>query len=484
MSSKKMSMLRSKLTASKPVIKSTTKSIIRTQKNNKNKKHEEIDSDVEIEIHDSKKDDSNELSESMSESEQEVEDTINIKSIKNSEEELDEILLVSKKSNTDDEQDDNDIEVEQDKSVDMEEQILGSEENNVSDDNQLDETEEKTTKKNSKRKTSTNIRKTMKARIKEDDIIKKARSKKTTTKTGIKKGPGRPRKTPKKEPIPRKGISKHPSLSDSFIEVVYDQPVIFKKIFQFFKALAAPQIQMIFRPRDIIMYAEDHHQKSKIRIKIDASKINHYYCKDVLDIGISQKEMELILNKVDKEYSAILLLSSVGSKHRTIDLTLENDIQIDELHTIELINPTNKMENEDEFIDENYAINFELPSKYFRKTINDIKTMSTELSITQENSISPLVFEYLTPNKKIQSKHTVKNSNKIKLKSYLEDGNSFRIDVHIEHIKPISASQIADEVTILVDEDKALMTKAFIDNETIEIKTLTEIIDERPEDDE
>ena len=239
----------------------------------------------------------------------------------------------------------------------------------------------------------------------------------------------------------------------------------------------------MFRPKEIIFYAEDHHGKSKIRVKIDATKINHYYCKDVLDIGISSREMELILNKIDKDYGAILLISSVNTKNSCIDLTLENDIQIDELHTIKLVNLTKKMENETSFIDENYTVSFELPSKYFRKTINDIKTMSTELSITQENMNSPLVFEYSNENCKIHSKHTVKNNEKIKLKSNLEEEESFRIDLHIEYIKPISASQIADEITIFADENKDFMTKAFIDDKTVEIKTLTEIIDERSEDD-
>lgn len=314
---------------------------------------------------------------------------------------------------------------------------------------------------------------------------KKPRKKSTSTKgPATKKGPGRPRKTPKKEPIARKGISKVPSNADDHIEFLYDQPVLLKKIFQFFKSLAAAQIQVMFRPKDIVFYAEDHHKKSKIYVKIDASKINHYYCKSTLDIGISSKEMELILNKVDKEYNNIIILSLIGSTQRNITLILENDIQIDEVHTIDLIGQYNKMENEEDFIDEGHVIKFQLPSKYFKKTIGDIKTMSSQLSITQEDNESPLLFEYLTHNKKIQSKHTVKDSNKIKLSSNLEAGESFRVDVKIDYIKPISAAQIADSVMILTDENKAFMTKAYIDNQTIEIKTLTEIIDDRPEDEE
>ena len=312
-----------------------------------------------------------------------------------------------------------------------------------------------------------------------------SKQKKVINKTiAIKRGPGRPPKTQKKDPIPRRGIARNPHNTDSFVEVLYDQPIIMKKIFSFFKYVAASEIQILFRPRDIIFYAVDHNGKTKIRIRVDTEKLNHYYCRDVLDVGISQKEMEMILNKVDKDYSSIVILSDVSTTRRNLTLVFENDIQIDELHRIDLIASYNKMENEQAFIDEDYTIKFNFPGRYFKKTVGDIKAMSPQLSITQEDSESPLIFEYLTINKRIQSKHTVKDSNKIKLESNLQDGESFRVDVCIDYLKPISASQISDDITILVDENKCLMTKSYIDNGTIEIKTLTEIIDERPEDDD
>lgn len=310
-----------------------------------------------------------------------------------------------------------------------------------------------------------------------DEPINK-KSKKLT-----KKGPGRPRKNPKKEPIPRKGVVKVPSNSDSHIEFLYDQPNILKKVFQVFKSLAANQIQILFRQSDIIFYARDHHKKSKIRVRIDAAKLNHYYCKSDLDIGVASGDLELILNKVDKDYTSIVILTTLANTQRNITMVLENDIQIDEIHTIDLIGHYDKLANEDTFINEDHAISFTLPSRYFRKTINDIKTMSNQLSITQEDDESPLTFEYLTDNKKIQSKHIVKDLKKIKFKSNMPTGDTFRVDIKIDYLKPISSSIIADDVVIMVDENKDFMTKSYIDDRTIEIKTLTEIIDERVPDD-
>jgi hypothetical protein len=366
-----------------------------------------------------------------------------------------------------------------------EEDKVNSDDDNISEENTVNSDDDKSGG-DSKSKT-----KPKKARVISDSeesksaTKPKAKAKKTKkVKSTVKKGPGRPRKIPKKEPIPRKGIAKSPTSSDDHIELLYEHPELFKKVFQQLKQLAASQVQVLFRPKDIIFYSVDHHKKTRIRIKINASKLNHYYCKSDLDIGIRSKDMELILNKVNKDYNSIIILSAVGSTQRTITIVLENDMQIDEKHDVSVIAQYDKMENEDAFIDEDYTIKFQLPSRYFRKMISDIKTMSNKLGIVQEDSESPLTFEYLNTNKKINSKHTVKNSEKISLESSLEEDESFRVDVRIEYIKPISAAQIADagSITIMVDEEKEFMTKACIDNGTIEIKTLTEIIDERPED--
>jgi len=294
-----------------------------------------------------------------------------------------------------------------------------------------------------------------------------------------KKGPGRPRKNPKKNPIPRNGIASTPIDEDNIIEVLYAMPIYFKKIIAFFKSLAASQLQIIFRYQEIIIYADDHHNKSKIRVCFNATKLNHYYCGKEFQIGINCHDLELILNKVDKEYNSIIMLSNKEHNQEHITINLENEMQIDETHTIDLVGQYPNM-NEAAFLDENYMIKFTLPGKYFRKTINDIKTMSNQLEIIQEDSTSPLALGYITPNMKIRSTHIMKNSNKIKLESGLVEGQSFRVDIKINYIKPISSAHIADDIQILVDENKELMTKAYIDNQTIEIKTLTEIIDQRP----
>jgi hypothetical protein len=305
---------------------------------------------------------------------------------------------------------------------------------------------------------------------------------KTTTKTTIKKGPGRPRKTPLQEPIPRKGITTEPQHEDSFMELLYDQPIIMKKIFAFLKSIQALQLQIIFRPTEIIFYGIDHTKKTKIRIKIDATKLNSYYCRGTLDIGIATAELTRLLNKIDNSYRSITIFSDLATSRRNITLVLDNHIQITELHRVDLIGTYDKLEDEELFNDEDYTIRFELPSNYFKKTVSDIKTLSPQIAITQDDNQSPLVIQYISPNCRVHSKHTMKDSKIINLDSRLPDGESFRIDVLLDYLKPIASSQITDRISILVDEQRPFMTRALINDDTIEIKTITEIINEQPED--
>jgi hypothetical protein len=317
------------------------------------------------------------------------------------------------------------------------------------------------------------------------DLESDKKSNKKLKKTSIsqpRRGPGRPCKAPKKDPIPRKGIVKAPLNSDDHIEFIYDQPLLLRKIFQLFKQLAVAQVQIIFRPSEILFYSQDHHKKTDCRIKIDTKKINLYYCRSELEVGVSAKDIECILNTVDKEYSSIIITSNINSTQKNITINLENSLQADEIHTIELVGSYKHMENEHEFLDHDYAIELKFPWHFFKKTTGDIKSMTSQISITQIDKTKPLLFEFLKANKKVSTKHVYKNSSKIELKSKVKEDAGFRVDVKIDYLKPIASAQIADNIAILVDENKKIMTCAYLDNHTIEIRTLTEIIDDRPED--
>ena len=295
----------------------------------------------------------------------------------------------------------------------------------------------------------------------------------------VKRKPGRPPKQSKRVLNPKKGIINKPQQDTSYMEFIYDNPLIFKKISQFFKSMAAENIHTIFRPNEIIMYTKDHTQKSHIRVRINASMISRYYIKNTLEVGMSAKSLENIMNKIDKDYVDIIFVSKLNSVNKSIALTLKNEMRIDEQHDIDVVGQYDKMENENEFLDENYTIKFELPGKYFKKTINDIKSISDQLTITQTDYNKPLLFKYNAGDKKTKVTHIVTDREKIKFNSKLKEHDMFKITVNTEYIKPISSSQLAEAIQIYIDENKKMMFKAMLDNDSIEIKVLTSTIEER-----
>ena len=291
--------------------------------------------------------------------------------------------------------------------------------------------------------------------------------------------PGRPRKNPIKKNKPRNGISNKPSINDNCVELLYDKPIILKKMVQFFKMMAVEKLQIIFDKTKIIIWANDHHIKNRIYITIDGNKLNHYYCKEKIDIGLICKDLEVVLSKIDKTYTSIIIASQEGYTQKNLLILLKTEINIDERHQIELIGSYPKLTDETIFFNKKYDIKFTLPGKYFKKMITDIKTFTDILSICQHEKEEPLKFEYTTRNKKIKSTNIVNNREIINLVSNLNNDDSFRLSFIVDYVKPISSSTLSEYITICCTESNPLLFIISADEKTFEAKILTEIIDDR-----
>ena len=295
----------------------------------------------------------------------------------------------------------------------------------------------------------------------------------------VKKSVGRPRKHQPRLPKPKNGIVTKPSEPFHVIEFLYDKPIIFKKIWQFFKLMAVDKIQINFSKDAIYMWCHDHHKKSYMRVKIDCNEVNHYYAQEELEIGLLCKNPELVMNTIDKTCNSITFVSTNDSLQKNIQIVLKNDIEFEEIHKIDLIGDYNRVEDDSKFLDEDYAIKFKLPGKYFKKIISDIRTFSDQATIRQDGMEEPLMFEFIKHDKKIKSLHMAKNSKSISLVSKIKEDETFRTSFKVDYIKPISSAVLADNIEIYADENKPLMFIIQMDNNAIEMKILTDIIDNR-----
>lgn len=306
-------------------------------------------------------------------------------------------------------------------------------------------------------------------------------SKKTPVKkvVKVKKRPGRPRKTPLRKPRPRIGIIKEPKDPSNFVEFSYDKPMVFKKLWHYFKLMAVNRIQIIFRKNEMVIWGKDHHEKSSMRAVIHGAKVNQYYCSEELNLGLLCKNPKLIMSTIDKTYTTILWLSKVGYTQKDLRIILNNEIEIDESHKVELIGEYDKMGDESAYDNTDYTIKFKLPGRYFKKTMSDIRTFSDQLIIRQDGPTDPLLFGYVKQDKKIKSFHIVQNNDNIDFVSKLKEDDTFRVSFKIDYVRPISDALLAENVYIHAHENKPLMICASMDDGTVDITILTEIIDER-----
>lgn len=289
---------------------------------------------------------------------------------------------------------------------------------------------------------------------------------------------GRPKKYPEKIPEPKNGISNVPKDPINYVEFLYDHPMGLKKLWQFFKLLAVDKIQVNFTNENIFIRCHDHHKKSHIRVKIDCSKINHYYCKEELEIALLSKNPELVMKTIDKTCSSISFYSSDDNSQKNINISLKTHLDFEKIHKIELIGDYDRVDDDEKFLDENYMIKFTLPCDYFKTMISNIKKFSDQVSILQNGPEEYLIFEYIKKDKKIKSVDVAKNSKLINLESNLQEDETFRVSFKVDYVKPVSSSELTKNIQILADENKPLMFIANMD-EAIEIKILTNIIDNR-----
>ena len=183
-----------------------------------------------------------------------------------------------------------------------------------------------------------------------------------------KKKPGRPRKKPLKKPLKRTGISKTPINKENCVELIYGMPSIFKRIFTLFKAMAVKEICISFEEKEINITTIDHLKKSHIKVVIHCDKINHYYCDTPIKSYINPKNMEKIIQVLDKNYISVTLFLKTRTNRSVLNVVFNNDIKIDEVREIDLIQSSTVSYNTT-FDSTNYPIKFVLPGKYFKNSL-------------------------------------------------------------------------------------------------------------------
>ncbi len=304
----------------------------------------------------------------------------------------------------------------------------------------------------------------------------------------IKRRPGRPRIVPLKKSQPRTGVTNTPSNAGNVVEISYSEPSNLETLWKFYKHMTVETHQLIFRKETLTMYGKDHDGQSHVYVKINGNKLNRFYCKEPLEIGLARNTMAQYIKTIDRGTEKVSIISRGASCKKNIRMIFRTPIGAPEDHKIDVIGEYDRLGNEkkeEEFIcEDDYMISFKLPWKYFKKKYKDLKyAESTQMIFTQDDCDSPLAMKYTDKSRKGSSKILFNDYEKINFVSKLEKDETFRVSIVLEDLKAISTSLMADTIQIYLDERKDMLLVADMDDGTIEVRVLIKIVDNRDGDD-
>ncbi len=298
-----------------------------------------------------------------------------------------------------------------------------------------------------------------------------------TTEIPKKRSVGRPRLVEKTTPIPKNGIVSVPNDPENIVELSFDNVSIFKKVFSLLKSMNVKEINIQFDNIYVKIFGIDHLEKNLINIKINANKLNHYYCSFPVNITLDPKNLDKITQKIDKNYTLFsMILKENAYRNNLIIILNHKSLCIDESHIINLIEhdiDLNHLYNKD--IDYNtYPLKFILTGKYFKKLVNDISLFS-EIFTIEKSGTRPLQFNYKNINNTIKCYTSCNDNDKIKLETTLSEDDIFSVNIRIDYIKSLSNSLLSDKVSVFADSVKDLVFSLLIDNGTFEVVIYTTI---------
>lgn len=313
-----------------------------------------------------------------------------------------------------------------------------------------------------------------------------------------KKRVGRPPKIIIKNPVPKDGIVKKPSNADIkdkmgkyVLEMVYDCPMLFNRIFKTFQSLSVQDIYFRFEPLCIKILSKDRVEKTSIYVRLDGSKMNRYYCEKTFEIGIFPEDIQKIVKCLNSEVSKISFTSTKRDFEETLYIVFKNDrLSRTSCHEVSV----NVAPEEDWSVKEVmkleklYPIKFMMDSKDFKNSVTQCNLFGDIITF-EKNGLKPFSWRNNYSNGRGNYVEIFEDPIKIGLISTIDEDELFSCSVHIEHIKYISSSLISNKVNISLAKDNKIIFTYKLDQQKDEggkfvegsevgfIKFFTEIID-------
>lgn len=288
-----------------------------------------------------------------------------------------------------------------------------------------------------------------------------------------KKKVGRPKKDRIDTHITFNGIQDAPKVPEDVMELVYDNPQIFKKIIQIFTSYQAAEIEMSFDRNGVKMFAPDHNQQSNIYVILDGRGMNHYYCKEPLRICVKCSLLDAVFQTIGKTHYKIMFVCRDDYRSKLYCVTNSSTHENSKTYDIPvIINPPVNRPNDD---DTEYPIKFTLSAAGFKDLINP--RLGSTITIEKRGTEAlQLVYDKVNQLGCID-RYPV--SDKINLESKIGPDEIFSASICVKYVRSLASKNIGSTIQIAAHKTKKMSFTAYSgrrDDITVAtVKVFTEI---------
>jgi hypothetical protein len=293
------------------------------------------------------------------------------------------------------------------------------------------------------------------------------------------RGPGRPPSKPPAPPLELRGIVDGPKDPNNRLEFVYGDPSVFKALFTYFKNIKAREIHLRCAPRGLTFFARDHSKTSRVVAHVAGEHVNWHYCEDEYWLGINRENVEKMFTSIDKTLFKITLIqthedpTSLTFVFKDADIDKECNYRVtlsaygrdEDLYEAERVLAPESLVRA-------FPIEFVLSAKQFKKSISDALSYSDTINFEKLGS-HPLQLTYARAN--MTYNEVYRAPEKIKLRSAVADGQTFRCTAKIANVKSLAASMVTDDVRILCREEGDILFRSALDAKALVVSTMTRL---------
>lgn len=282
---------------------------------------------------------------------------------------------------------------------------------------------------------------------------------------------GRPR-TKKASNYPIHGIIDKPIENDkAILEVIYDNPMVFKKIFALFNKYNIETIDVFFTKTSFKLCACNESGTIRIYIEFDGKKLNSYYCVEPIHIYFDSSKFYQMFQYLSKKYSKITFLSYPDSIDESIIMYVyENSMDKMTKIMLDLVGsqkayPWKEYEEKNKSMEEEELVKFTIPSKDMKDIISEVNKVSDNIEFFIHQSSGNLTLRTHFTDKRGNYSTTYLDNDKINCKNKLEEDELLSTRFNIDIIKPFILSQIASSFDFVLDSDHNILMIGKIDSD-------------------